>query len=66
MNINVHLKSEFWNLGLARIVGTCPAEKCIEIIKQKLATFGLDFESDIVCITTDGASVMKKVDYHIM
>jgi hypothetical protein len=37
-----------------------PAERCIELIKNKLQSFGLDLESD-VGICTDEASVMCKV-----
>jgi len=38
-----------------------PAEKCVELLQAKLAEFGLRLENDIVCICTDGASVMSKV-----
>lgn len=64
LNINVHSghpKGQFWNLGLMRIHGSLPAEKCIQLLKSKLQIFGLSLESDIICITTDGASVMKKI-----
>lgn len=60
MNINVHTKDAFWNLGLARVHGSMPAEKCVEILNKKLSEFQLGF-TNIVSITTDGASVMKKV-----
>lgn len=61
MNINVHDGSAFWNLGLIRVLGSCPATKCIELLKMKLDEFGLNMDADIVAITTDGASVMQKV-----
>lgn len=61
LNVNVHSEKEFWNLGLVRIHGSLPAEKCIEILTQKLNEFGLCLNSDIVCIVTDGSSVMQKV-----
>ena len=37
------------------------ADKCIELLQQKLAQYGLDLLKDIVGIMTEGASVMKKV-----
>ena len=60
MNVNVHTENKFWNLGLCRIIGSMPAEKCVQILQDKLAGFGLSF-NDNVSITTDGAAVMKKV-----
>jgi len=38
-----------------------PADRCVELVDEKLAEFGLSLERDIVSICTDGASVMKKV-----
>jgi len=64
MNVNVHTfhdKSLFWNLGLIRVFGSMPAESGVSILKKKLTQFGLLLEKDIICITTDGASVMKKL-----
>jgi len=61
MIVNVHSRYTFWSLGLIRVKGTMPAKKCIELLEQKLAQFGLDLTDDIVCICTDGASVMTKV-----
>ena len=56
MNINVHANGgKFWSLG------SMPAEKCVELLETKLGEFGLSLEKDIVCICTDGASVMRKV-----
>lgn len=60
MNVNIHSQKEFWNLGLSRVYGNMPAEKCVELLKKKLADFGVDIKN-IVSITTDGAAVMKKV-----
>lgn len=48
------------NFGLCRIHGSMPADKCLILIKNKLEEFGIFFKN-IVSITTDGASVMKKV-----
>ena len=57
MNINVHELNSYYNLGMVRISGTFPAEKCL---KNHLIEFSLDVETSIVCAVTDGASVMKK------
>lgn len=61
LNVNVHIKSKFWNLGLARILGSLPAQDCIKHIEERLDLFGLNLHDDIICITTDGAAVMQKV-----
>lgn len=62
LNINIHFKNnEFENLGLVRVYGCLPAEKCIELVDQKLKEYGLSISKDIVCITTDGAAIMTKV-----
>ena len=63
LNINVHIEEEFWSLGLARVVGSLPAEKCIELVQKVLTQFMLNYYEDIVCVTTDGASVMQKVGH---
>lgn len=63
MNVNIHspeLKSKpFRNLGLSRIKCRGTSENCYIILKEKLIQFGLSLEDDIVCIVTDGASVMR-------
>lgn len=61
LNVNVHHKERHFNLGLIRIHGSCTAEPCIDLVKNRLTSFGLDFDCDIIGITTDGASVMVKV-----
>ena len=61
MCINVHSNTQFWSLGMIRVHGSMPAEKCVELLQQKLSDFGLNLTEDIVCISTDGASVMTKV-----
>ena len=61
MTVNLHGLGTFWNLGLARVEGSMPAEKCIELLDEKLAEFELNLSDDIVSICTDGASVMRKV-----
>ena len=62
MCVNVHAKDgKFWSLGLVRVYGSMPAEKCVQLLETRLAEFGLSLSNDIVCIVTDGASVMTKV-----
>jgi len=52
----------FWNLGLCvRVNGTMPAEKCVNVVDAKLKIYNISLDYDVVAITTDGASVMKKV-----
>lgn len=60
MNVNVHAHETFWNLGLCRVSGSMPADKCIEILKKKLSQFNIHLEH-IISITTDEASIMQKV-----
>lgn len=65
MNVNIHTftngEALFWNLGLVRVVGSMPAESCIELLKKKLSEYDLILDDDIAAITSDGASVMVKV-----
>ena len=61
MNVNAHSSDNvFWNLGLVRIKGSMPAEKCITYLQNTLKEFSIAIEN-IISITTDGAAVMKKV-----
>ena len=46
ININIHGKEFFWNLGLVWIRGKFSAEKCCEVISEKLNEFGLKLGSD--------------------
>ncbi|UYV77562.1 DNAJB1 [Cordylochernes scorpioides] len=48
-------RTKVWNLGLIRISGVFSSEQCKYVIGAKLLEFGIDFETDIVCVTTDGA-----------
>ena len=59
LNINIHGNDFFWNLGLIRIRGRFSSEACSNVIVDKLNEFGVNFEKNIVAITTDGCSVMK-------
>ena len=61
LNVNVHVEDEFWSLKLARVVASLPAEKCIKLVQKVFKQFMLNYDEDIVYITTDGASVMQKV-----
>ena len=61
MNVNIYYEDgESDNLGLVRIQGSCPSEKVYELLNAKLSDFNLSLQSDIVAITSDGASVMIK------
>ena len=61
LNINIHGIGYFWNLGLVRIRGSFTAERCLDTISDKLREFGIDLEADIVSVTTDGCSMMRKL-----
>ena len=64
LNINLHgnVGNRNWhNLGLIRILGSFPAERCVQALSSKLGQFGLDINKDIVNVTTDGCAMMVKV-----
>lgn len=61
LNVNVHHIGTHFSLGLIRIHGSCTAEHCISLIKERLNNFDLDLETHIIGMTTDRASVMKKI-----
>ena len=60
MSVTVHSGEQVWGLGVVRCRGSMPAEKCLEVLKVKLAEFDLDLHAHVACVTTDGASVMVK------
>ena len=61
MCINLHDgTSEVICLGMARVEDSMPAEKAVQLVKNKLADFGLVVESHIFGVVSDGASVMKR------
>ena len=61
MNINVHSEGGLTlNLGMVGITGSMPAEVAKELTEKRLQEFGINLMSDIVCSSTDGASVMVK------
>ena len=60
--VNVTLnsfKNEF-KLGLVKVKDSLTSERITELVGNKLLEFGLNFTSDIVASTHDGASVMQK------
>ena len=60
MNINLHTRDEFWNFGMQRITGSMPAEKVVELVRNKLLEFGIYLDKHVVATVNDGASVMVK------
>jgi len=52
---------KIWNLGLIRVYGSMPSEVCVKLLEEKLSAHDLSLDKDIVCVTTDGASLMCKV-----
>lgn len=63
MNVNIfspHFKDQtgFKNLGLARISTKGTAQYCLDILRKKLDSYNLSLGKDIICLTTDGATVM--------
>ncbi|UYV74402.1 hypothetical protein LAZ67_11003411 [Cordylochernes scorpioides] len=65
LNIDIHSRTKVWNLGLTRISGVFSSEQCKYVIGAKLLEFGIDFETDIVCVTTDGCAMMVKLGHII-
>ncbi|UYV80790.1 hypothetical protein LAZ67_19001745 [Cordylochernes scorpioides] len=65
LNINIHSRTKVCNLGLTRISGVFSSEQCKYVIGAKLLEFGIDFETDIVCVTTDGCAMMVKLGHII-
>ncbi len=61
MGLNLHHIGSANGLGMVRVNGSMPADKGLELIIEKLGQFGLDLKKHIVALTTDGASVMKKL-----
>lgn len=60
LNVNVHTSDgRTFNLGLERIVKSCPADEMRRLYINKLAEFEL-CENDIIGCTSDGAAVMVR------
>ena len=60
MNINCHFQGGFHSLGLVCINGSMDTKKAIKLVEDRLNCFGLDLNTDIVAMITDGASLMVK------
>ena len=60
LNINLHLFTKFWNLGMTSITGSLPAEKIVDLVKNKLSDFNLLMKRHIIASVTNGACVVKK------
>ena len=61
-NVNLHLPdSDFLRIGMIRVRGKMPAEVGKDILMKKLSEYGINLEKHVVCHTTDGASVMKRM-----
>ena len=61
MGVELRLKNnKRCYLSLRRIVGKLPAPKVKEMLMKIASDFGLDFEKDIVGLTSDGAPLMVK------
>lgn len=63
--ININLFSPYFadntgykNLGLVRILEKATSMHCLDILRNKLNDFNLSLDTDIICLTTDAASVM--------
>ena len=39
MNINLHMKEKFWNLGMQIMIGSMPAEIVVDLVSLKLIEF---------------------------
>ncbi len=62
LTINLHLGGEEIRcLGKVRISDSMPAKRAVTLLNNALARFGLNEKDHIVSITTDGASVMRKM-----
>ena len=58
MNVNIHTAGVH-NLGLFRVMGSYQAEKCLEMLREKLQDFGIHLEKHIVGITIDGTNLRR-------
>ena len=56
----LHTDTDIINLGLKRIHGTMPADKCVELVTEKLKTFDINLDEHIVSVPSDAASVICK------
>ena len=61
MNINIHLEKDFWNLGLCRVTGSMPAEKCVDILEHKLLEFNVSLKD--IFFYNNGRSCSKEENW---
>lgn len=62
MSIILHGQgTKFWNLGLVRITGSLTSENAVTLVASKLLEHHISLRDDIICIMTDGTSVMTKI-----
>ena len=59
MNINAHFEEFFKSLGMARVHGSLPGEKCADLVMNRLEEYGIESYM-VVGFTTDAARVMGK------
>ena len=59
MNINAHFEEIFKSLGMARVHGSLPGQKCADLIMERLHEYGNELYM-VVGFTTDAARVMGK------
>jgi hypothetical protein len=60
--INVHLPDgKHLSIGMVRVEGSLPAERAARLLQDQLRAFDIVLERDVIAITTDGVSVMKKM-----
>lgn len=62
MNVNLHcMDQKVVNLGLCRVRGKCGAKELVNVLKLRLLSYGVNLDTDVFSITTDGAAVMVKM-----
>ena len=62
-NTRFSYRNDHINLGLMRMLGSCDAEKILELLEKSRAEFGItNMQTYIVSIVSDGASVMKRLE----
>ena len=62
--LNIVLKSQaslFLDVGFIRIKGSFTSEMGLNLIQERLISYGLSLKQDIIAIVTDGCSVMTKM-----
>ncbi len=59
LNINLFCNSTKFNLGLYRVKGRATSDNISSMTKNIIEGLGIDYDCDIIAITTDAAAVMK-------